>query len=231
MRVAKMLCTIPFIMRFHSTVLIALLTYVGCYGQSIEETLKQKALNNQDPAKWNMELFESDKSEPFDFNGPMALAAYPVESYKFSVASSEIKFKIGQHHFTGISFGENVPDEKGNYTPEYQTNLIFYTGSAYLPISSLINSRNAPYLTFQGAVGESNFIGLNSPDGKGFVFVNMKLFDLRFGETIIIFQNGKEWFYYLQTDDKLESAVQKDLFIEKIKKNSNVLELVERIGE
>lgn len=130
-----------------------------CYGQSTSDDLKQKAINNQDPRKWNMEMFELDRSETFEFDGPMPLSAYPVESYKFSVASTLLKFKIGQHHFTGIAFGENVPDAKGNFIPDYKINLIFYTGSTYASLPNFINSRNAPYLTFQGSLGHCKFIG------------------------------------------------------------------------
>ncbi|NER11761.1 hypothetical protein [Muriicola jejuensis] len=217
-------------MKFYSIIVFASLALVSCYSQSKNLDLKQKAINNQDPSKWNMEMFEADRSESTEFNGPMPLTAYPVESYKFNVASSIIKFKIGEHHFTGISFGENVPDAEGNYSPNYKANVIFYTGNAYESLPNLVNSRNAPYLTFQGSMGNSKFLGLYSPDGSGYVFVNMKLFDLRFGKTVIIFQKENEWFYYLQTEDKLESADQKDSFIDKIKLNKSVQEMLERLG-
>lgn len=59
----------------------------------------------------------------------------------------------------------------------------------------------------------------------------MKLFDLKFGKTILIFQKEKEWFYYLQLKTELESDDQKGSFIDQIKINKGVGDMIERINE
>ena len=71
--------------------------------------------------------------------------------------------------------------------------------------NTLVESRNFPYLTAQGIFkvtnNEYDWVFSASPDGYSTLLVNMKLFDLRFGETIIIYPKDDKSFIYDQIKD------------------------------
>ncbi len=89
--------------------LIFLAAHLTCFAQTAIESLEMKVINNQNPEKWNMELFEKDKKWLKDDDSkPMHSLAFPVETYEFYVFNSPFNFQIAQAHFSGISFGENI---------------------------------------------------------------------------------------------------------------------------
>ena len=71
--------------------------------------------------------------------------------------------------------------------------------------TTLVESRNYPYLTAQGifktADNQFDWVFHYSPDGYSTLLLNMKLFDLRFGETIIIYPQQDKSFLYDQIKD------------------------------
>lgn len=71
--------------------------------------------------------------------------------------------------------------------------------------TTLVDSRNYPYLTAQGIFkvvnNEFDWVFSASPDGFSTLILNMKLFDLRFGETIIIYPQTDQSFFYEQITD------------------------------
>jgi hypothetical protein len=197
------------------------------FGQTMTDTLRAKAVNNQIPEKWNNDLFTKDL-EWFKNNEskPMKLLAFPVETYETYVFTKPFNFKIQNSNFTGISTGENIGGKEGKMKFRHDLCLIFFTKDKLIDIDQAeVSSRNSPYLTFQGSLKlneQFDFVGIKSPDDKGFLIVSMKSFDLQFGQTIIIFPNENGSFYYLQLMEKPILNEDFDNFVNRIKSNDKV---------
>jgi hypothetical protein len=156
------------------------------------EQLKRRSADNQDSSKWNLELLKRDIDNQDGFGDlPMNKGAFPVADYDYYVTANPF-------HVHGISVGENA-DGKKNY---HFTILILSGKDAQKKDSDLAFSRNYPYFTAEGyfEINGKRFDWLtaSSPDGFSLAFVNMKLFDLRFGKTVFIFPHDDGSFRYLQ---------------------------------
>lgn len=200
------------------------------YGQSLMDTLENKMKNNQTPEKWNVELFENDKKRLKDkTSGPLNTLAFPVEKYEYYVFNKPFNIEIADAHFSGISFGENTGGKENKFIFKHEITLIFYTGNKDHQLNGEVSSRNYPYLTIQGEVQLNNrydYVGVKSPDGTGYLLVNLKSFDLRLGQTIIIFPNQDNSFYYLQSGEKPLSDEGFADFISKLKEDKRILEMI-----
>jgi hypothetical protein len=217
-----------------SIISILMLFSLNLQGQTLLDTLESKAKNNQIPDKWNVKLFDFFKKEIENAEPkPMHNSAFPVEKYDYSVFSNPFDFQVNEHIFSGISFGENIGDKTGKqFDFKYEVTLIFYTGSKTYPIDHNVSSRNYPYLTMQGTVKLNNiydFVGVKSPDNSGFILVNLKSFDLRFGQTIIIFPNSDNSFHYLQFKENPKSNDDFDSFLNRVKSDPKMLEMIKLI--
>ena len=216
-------------------ILLLLVNLPICKGQGIVDTLETKSENNQIPEKWNMKLFENDKKWFKDKNTePLSSLAFPVAEYEYYVFNKLFNFKIADAHFSGISVGENTGGKVDKFIFKHEITLIFYTGNQDYQINGDVSSRNYPYLTVQGELQLNNlydYVGVKSPEGTGYLLVNLKSFDLRFGQTVIIFPNGDNSFYYLQSSEKPLSDEKFTDFLVKIKEDKRVLEMLELANE
>lgn len=210
--------------------ILTLLFALNCNAQTILDTFKAKASNNQNPKKWNNELFQNDKKWLKEAKSkPLKSLAFPIEKYDYYVFNTPFNFKIGNENFSGITFGENIGGKENKFILKTELTLIFYTREKQIQINGDVSSRNYPYLTVQGQVeiiNQFDFIGIKSPENSGYLIVNLKSFDLRFGETIIIFPNKDNSFYYLQLEEKPNLDESYEKFIERIKKDKRISEMV-----
>lgn len=86
--------TIKFLLQY-----ITLLASINVNAQTTLDTLRDKAVNNQNPEKWNMELFKSDqKWLKKDKSKPMRSSAFPVEIFEYYVFQSIFNFNIGEEN-------------------------------------------------------------------------------------------------------------------------------------
>lgn len=76
-----------------------------------------------------------------------------------------------------------------------------------------------------------DFVGIKSPEGSGYLLVNFKSFDLRFGHTIIIFPNKDNSFFYLQSKEKPLADEDFDVFLEKLEEDKRIMEMIELVEE
>lgn len=216
-----------------------LFTFLGlvCYAQDITELLTAKTYANQSMMEWDTLLFTKDlEKSPNSSVGPFTVLAFPVQRYKYAVFSKPFQFDAYGHTFFGISFGENSND-----IFSYGFTVIFYINDQIPDVNSLVMSRNAPYLTAQGELdirtNKFQFFGIKSPDHMGFVTVNLKTFDLRFGETIIIFPYKDNSFVYLQlshspaTIEGMENFIEDQLvtYVESVKSEGKIKEMINYI--
>lgn len=215
-------------------VLILLLT-LNCNAQTVLDSLKIKALNNQEPEKWNNELFENDKKWLKEKKSePLKSLAFPVEKYDYYVFNTPFNFTIGNDNFSGITFGENTGGKENKFILKAELTLIFYTRDKQMQLNGDVSSRNYPYLTIQGQaeiINQFDYVGIKSPENSGYLIVNLKSFDLRFGETVIIFPNKDNSFYYLQLEEKPGVDENTGKFIERIKKDKRITEMIKLSNE
>lgn len=201
--------------------------------QITTDSLKLKASNNQNPNKWNEKLFEKDKEWLKNSNSkPLNSLAFPVEKYEYYVFNKPYNFNIERNTFSGISFGENIGGKEGKFNFKYEINLIFYTRTKSYQIEGDVSSRNYPYLTIQGSLDlahKFDFVGTKSPDETGFLIINMKTFDLRFGKTILIFPNSDNSFYYLQLEENPNSNDEFDNYLKRLGSNSEIKEMIKLV--
>lgn len=209
---------------------LTLLFTLNSNAQTILDTLKTKAINNQNPEKWNNELFENDKKWLKESKSkPLKSLAFPIEKYDYYVFNNPFNFKIGNENFSGITFGENIGGKEDKFILKPELTLIFYTRDKQIQLNGDVSSRNYPYLTIQGQadiINQFDYVGIKSPESSGYLIVNLKSFDLRFGETVIIFPNKDNSFYYLQLEEKPNLDKSSEKFIKRIKKDKRISEMV-----
>ena len=199
--------------------------------QTVIDSLRTKVENNQNPSKWNQELFLKDLQRLKNNNAkPLKSLPFPVEKYDTYVFSKPFDFKIDNFNFTGISIGENIGGKVGKMEFRHDFCLVFFTKDMINTIDKVdVSSRNSPYITFQGTIEliqQFDFMGVKSPDGNGFLMVSMKAFDLQFGQTIIIFPNENGSFYYVQIKEKPILKEDYNNFIERLKTNEKVITML-----
>ncbi len=209
---------------------LSLFLSLNSNAQTILDSLKAKATNNQNPNKWNKELFEKDKKWlKSSKEKPLSSLAFPVEKYDYYVFNNPFNFKIGDQNFSGITFGENIGGKESKFILKSEVTLIFYTRDKKIQIDGDVSSRNYPYLYVQGQAKVGNqfdFVGIKSPENAGYLIVNQKSFDLRFGETIIIFPNKDNSFYYLQLQEKPMVNEQIEKYVKRVITDQKISEMM-----
>ena len=173
------------------------------------QKLKDKAIQHLDSSKWDKKLFNQDietynkYSEIFN-SYPLNKSPFPVAKYDYAVSS--IPFTIVEQDsiiFKGVRIGEYENPESEKVINKLT--LLILTNDKNSEENTLVESRNYPYLTAQGIFKVSNYdfdwVFSASPDGFSTLLFNMKLFDLRFGETIIIYPQMDKSFLYDQLEE------------------------------
>ncbi|MFI1771957.1 hypothetical protein [Thalassobellus citreus] len=170
--------------------------------------LNNRAVQNLDSTKWDSKLFKQDittydkYSEIFK-NYPLNKSPFPVAEYDYAVSSIPFTIEIEEIVFKGVRIGEYENPESEKIIDKLT--LLVLTNDKDAEETTLVDSRNYPYLTAQGIFkvinNEFDWVFSASPDGFSTLLLNMKLFDLRFGETIIIYPQKDESFFYEQIKD------------------------------
>jgi hypothetical protein len=172
------------------------------------EKLNQKATQHLDSTKWDLPLFIQDietynKYQEVFQNYPLNKSPFPVAEYDYSV--SYIPFTIEKEGkiIKGVRIGECEDPDCEKII--YKLTMLVLTNDREAEELTLVDSRNFPYLTAQGYVKVSNnkydWVFSASPDGFSTLIINMKFFDLRFGETVIIYPQSDKSFFYDQIKD------------------------------
>jgi len=172
------------------------------------EKLKNRALQHLDTTKWDIKLFNQDietynkYSEIFQ-SYPLNKSPFPVAEYDYAVSSIPFSIEMDSIVFKGVRIGEYESIESDTIIDKLT--LLVLTNDKDAEETTLVDSRNYPYLTAQGIFkvrnNEFDWVFSASPDGFSTLLINMKLFDLRFGETIIIYPQKDKSFFYKQIKD------------------------------
>ena len=172
------------------------------------ERLNNKSIQHLDSTKWDKELFYQDietyikYSEIFN-SYPLNKSPFPVAEYDYAVSSIPFSIELDSTIFKGVRIGEYENPESEEIIDKLT--LLILTNDRNSEETTLVDSRNYPYLTAQGifkvANNEFDWVFSASPDGFSTLIINMKLFDLRFGETVIIYPQSDKSFLYEQIKD------------------------------
>lgn len=192
-------------------------------------TLKDRVKNNLDSNHWDNELLNQDietyhkYAEVFQ-SFPLNKSPFPVARYDYAVSSAPFVLEMDNTVFKGVRIGEYEDPESEKVSDKLT--LLVLTNNAEAEESTLVESRNYPYLTAQGTFKVTNnvfnWVFSASPDGYSTLLLNMKLFDLRFGETIIIYPQKDQSFLYDQINDSPNNYKTFAAFKEAIQSNSKV---------
>ncbi|RSC94935.1 hypothetical protein [Tenacibaculum singaporense] len=172
------------------------------------EALESKANQHLDNTKWDSVLFKQDietyekYTEVFE-SYPLNKSPFPVAEYDYAVSSVPFIIEKEKYIFKGVRIGEFISPDSDKVIEKLT--LIILTNDKKAEETTLVDSRNYPYLTAQGYFKTSNnkfdWVFSSSPDGFSILLLNMKLFDLRFGETVIIYPQKDKSFLYEQIKD------------------------------
>ena len=172
------------------------------------DSLNEKALQHLDTSRRDHQLFKQDVENYEKFGDyykslPLNKSPFPVAVYDYAVSGFPFVIQRDSTIFKGIKIGE-YKDPESDVITEKLT-LFILTNDINSVETYLVESRNFPYLTAEGDFKVSNnsydWVFSASPDGFSVLLVNMKLFDLRFGETIIIYPQIDKTFLYDQIKD------------------------------
>ncbi|ESU29717.1 hypothetical protein FLJC2902T_01910 [Flavobacterium limnosediminis JC2902] len=199
------------------------------------EQLKLKSESHSDTAKWDLKLYKQDiatfekYAEALSIY-PLNKTPFPVAEYDYAVASTPITVKVKNYLFKGVRIGEYENPE--SEVVKDALTLLVLTNDANAEESTLVESRNFPYLTAQGffktADNKFDWVFSKSPDGFSTLLFNMKLFDLRFGQTIVIVPQKDKSFVYCQINDSPENYKNQEEFNLSISENSKIRDLLSR---
>ncbi len=172
------------------------------------EMLNQRAAQHLDSSNWDKQIFVADietyhrHAEIFQ-SYPLNKSPFPVAEYDYAVFSVPFVIEHDGSILKGVRIGEYKNPESEEVIDKLT--LLVLTNCRDSEESTLVDSRNYPYLTAQGYFKVSNneydWVFSSSPDGFATLVLNMKLFDLRFGETIVIYPQKDRSFLYHQIDD------------------------------
>lgn len=172
------------------------------------ETLHKRALQHLDSTKRDYKLIKQDlenydKFADFYKNLPLNKSPFPVAEYDYAVSSFPFVIQKENNVFKGIKIGEFETPESDKIIEKLT--LLVLTNDINSEENFIVESRNYPYLTAEGFFKTStqtyDWVFASSPDGFSVLLVNMKLFDVRFGETIIIYPQKDGTFLYDQIQD------------------------------
>jgi hypothetical protein len=170
--------------------------------------LNNRAVQHLDTTKWDIKLFNQDietynKYSEIFLSYPLNKSPFPVAEYDYAVSSIPFLIEMDSTVFKGVRIGEYENPESEKIIDKLT--LLILTNDKDAEETTLVDSRNYPYLTAQGIFkvtnNEFDWVFYASPDGFSTLLINMKLFDLRFGETIIIYPQTDKSFLYEQIKD------------------------------
>lgn len=193
------------------------------------QNLNNIANQHLNTTEWDWKLFNQDietyNTYPEIFQSyPLNKSPFPVAVYDYAVSSIPFSIEIDSIVFKGVRIGEYENPESEKIIDKLT--LLVLTNDINAEEITMVDSRNYPYLTAQGIFKVPNnhfdWVFMASPDGYSTLLINMKLFDLRFGETIIIYPQTDKSFLYEQIEDSPNSYEDFEDFKRVIMNNTKV---------
>lgn len=212
--------------------------------------------NREDSTKWDLEMFRSDLENNMPFELPFSNGVFPVPKYDLLAKKSfkgvgnfaypggegsELKIGAKTILFNSFFVGTNFFNQ--NYIAKKAKDEVFFhilvltdfvDTLNYSHVSSEIVSRNHPdyvgqgfYKTKTNSIDYSAFI---TADRNSYAIVNMRLFDLKYGRTIIIAPQTDNSFRSMQIESPPLSSEQIENYTKKLIEKAEIREFLTRKG-
>ncbi len=206
--------------------------------------------NRNDSLKWDKEMFLNDlKHVENEFKNPITSGVFPEPAYNL----------IGEDSFKGVgTFGNTLEFNNKNilYRSFYVKksnlnkgrlldkknevffNIVVLTDTIdlknYNLSSSLILSRNHPNYISQGMFktkqSKVDYLAFTTIDNNSYAIVNMRLFDLKFGKTILIAPQVDKSFRSLQAEMPMIEFEELESYMDDLMKEKNVIDFFVKKG-
>ena len=164
---------------------------------SLTVSLTAQSINElQDTTKWDLELLAFDlQTMEAPRQGLMTMGAFPTQHYQGSAGTRSYHFKVGEAEFVGASFFIGKTDKNKHLYQGEDSQKAFFTiltqvDATYTDTASHIISRNHPNYIGQGHIQTHGlsleYLAFSKGDAPATAVVNLKLFDLTKGNTILL---------------------------------------------
>lgn len=237
-----------------------LLVLSSCTQQSTEYKSDEKSWNTQkrkmhlnnrnDSTAWDMKMLKDDR-EDIDFGnfGPFQLGVFPQPKYDLigkgsfkgvGVVSGEFEVKNRTVLMRGFFVKENALNKERlrgrNDDVFFQVIVLTDTidNVNYNLAQSLVLSRNHPDYLGQGFIktktNNIEFMGFTTAEKEAYAIINTRVFNLRFGRTILIAPQKDKTLRSLQIDSPPLTSEAITTFTEELIKENKVLAFFQDSG-
>lgn len=225
-----------------------------------EEKAKEHFKNQSDSKKWDMELLKNDletvnKRIKNPSKNPITFGAFPVPKYElveganfngmgnywFNGSNGRFK-KIGNKSIVYNTFFVNRNSMNSKYIGNKDIEMFFQV----LVLTDNVNptnkdsyaahiiSRNHPHYIGEGMFQTKNnkidYTAFITADRNSYAIVNMRLFDLKLGKTILIAPQKDKSLRSLQIDSSNPSYQEIDSYVDKLLEKKEVIEFFTKEG-
>lgn len=228
-----------------------LVTFLSCKNVekeiNMDENNFSQLKNREDSTKWDQEMLKLDIENNIELNLPFTSGIFPTPKYDLL---GENSFNgVGNFGFTGGDGYELKIDNKtilfnsffvgnndlnksklGSLKDAVFFHIVVLTDFVdtvnYSHVMSQIVSRNHPDYMGQGFYKTSNntidYAAFTSSNGDAYAIVNMRLFDLNKGQTILIAPHKDKTLRSMQIKSLLMESSQIESFTRKLLTNDNI---------
>lgn len=189
---------------FHILIIIQSASIV--YGQTIQEL--------QQSTEWDLEMLQMDihnLDEPQQ--GIMTMGAFPVKNYSGAAGVTDHHYQIGDREILGASYFIGKNEKIHHNYKEGDTHIAFFNILFLLPEGAIVPddhtfdhvlSRNHPIYLGQGYIKTGRFpieyLAFSDGLDKSFGIINMKIFELTLGNTILVSMESDRSLRFLQIE-------------------------------
>ena len=204
-----------------------------------------------DSSKWNMEMFRQDLEALQKYSWPTKAALSgiptPVPEYpNFGGALMNPTMKIGDQEIRGTTLAWGKYDVNQHLFQNETDDLLVYLNIFVLTdmpdpknCKKAMVSRNWPHILSTGkqktSIGDVDWVQVGFADDNNYAFINQQIFDLKFGNTIIVAPQKDGSLQFLQLDGPASIESRKmvqsiEAFTAKLAADERVLKFVNSHG-
>ncbi|MEM6803552.1 MAG: hypothetical protein AAF696_19245 [Bacteroidota bacterium] len=211
------------------------------------ELAKAHAEAQQNPQKWDQELLAEDLEylEADDNTLPIYAGTFPVAPYDTpgTGGSKTTYVKMGDNTFISKSFIVKKGEHNQPFMGENQLQEVYFTYVLLTDFIDTLNythaytyaeSRNHPHYLCEGTLKTHNqnidFLAMMTGDRNNYAVINMRFFDLRFGQCILIAPQKDGSTRFMQIKSPGLNSLTASTYVKKLLKQKEVMSFFEQPG-
>lgn len=208
---------------------------------------KQHAAAQNDPEKWDQELLAEDLEylETDDNSLPIHAGVFPVAFYDTpgTGGSNTSYFQKGGKSFMSKSFVVKKGEHNAVYLGEERLQEAYFTFVLLTDFIDTLNythamtyaeSRNHPHYICEGTLKTQkqniDFLAMMTGDRNNYAVINMRFFDLRFGQTILIAPQKDGSLRFLQVKSPGLNSITAKAYVGKLLDQPEIMHFFEQPG-